>query len=76
MTEAEWLASTDPRAMLAFREGKTSERNPRCFGCAGGARVAAMFADPGLGGAGGGLGGCGGVGRWGGWARRGGATAA
>jgi hypothetical protein len=34
MTEAQWLASTDPREMLAFLEGKVSERQRRLFACA------------------------------------------
>lgn len=34
MTEAEWLASTDPRQMLAFLKGKVSDRKLRLFACA------------------------------------------
>jgi hypothetical protein len=33
MTEAQWLASTDPREMLCFLEGKVSERKLRLFAC-------------------------------------------
>lgn len=34
MTEAEWLAATDPRTMLAFLQGKASERKLRLLACA------------------------------------------
>jgi hypothetical protein len=34
MTEAEWLACTDPTPMLAFLRGKASERKLRLFACA------------------------------------------
>ncbi len=34
MTEAEWLACTDPDAMLAFMEDKTSARRFRLYQCA------------------------------------------
>ena len=34
MTEAEWLACTDPAPMLAFMEGKASDRKLRLFGVA------------------------------------------
>jgi hypothetical protein len=34
VTEAEWLACTDPRPMLAYLRGKASDRKLRLFGCA------------------------------------------
>src|SRR4051812_39685044 len=34
MTEQEWLAATDPKAMVEFLRGKVSERKLRLFCCA------------------------------------------
>jgi hypothetical protein len=34
MTEAEWLACTDPRSMLDFLGGRASDRKQRLFACA------------------------------------------
>jgi len=34
MTEAEWLASTNPKRMLSYLAGKASERKLRLFACA------------------------------------------
>jgi hypothetical protein len=33
MTEAEWLACTDPRLQLVFLEGKATDRKARLFAC-------------------------------------------
>jgi hypothetical protein len=33
MTEAEWLACTDPRLLLVFLEGQASDRKARLFAC-------------------------------------------
>ena len=34
MTEAEWLFSEDPAAMVRFLRGRTSDRKMRLFACA------------------------------------------
>ena len=46
MTEAEWLACTDPTAMLEFLRGKASERKLRLFAAAGFARLVGLLPDP------------------------------
>ena len=45
MTEAEWLACTDPKPMLGFLRGKASERKLRLFACACCRRVWHLLAD-------------------------------
>lgn len=45
MTEAEWLASTDPERMLAFLNGKASDRKLRYFLVACARRVLPVEAD-------------------------------
>jgi hypothetical protein len=45
MTEAEWLACTDPKPMLEFLRGRASERKLRLFACACVRRVWHLLAD-------------------------------
>src|SRR4051794_2671829 len=46
MTEAEWLAGTNPTPMLEFLEGKTSERKFRLFAVACCKRIRHRLSDP------------------------------
>ncbi len=46
MNEAEWLASGDPKAMLALIQGKISDRKLRLFACACCRRVVPLLSDP------------------------------
>lgn len=45
MTEAQWLASDDPSKMLAFLQGRASERKLRLFACTCGRRVWRLLTD-------------------------------
>ena len=45
MTEAEWLACTDPELMLNFLRGKVSDGKLRLFACACCRRVAHLVVD-------------------------------
>src|SRR5262245_19662976 len=46
MTEAEWLACTDPEPMLDFLRGKVSERKLRLFALACCERIDSLISDP------------------------------
>jgi hypothetical protein len=45
MTEAEWLACTDPRLMLEHLDGRTSDRKVRLYACAWAWQVWRLLAD-------------------------------
>lgn len=45
MTEAEWLACTDPRPMLRFLRGRASDRKSRLFACECCRRIWQLFPD-------------------------------
>ena len=46
MTEAEWVASTDPTSMLKFLRGQASDRKLRLYFCGGCRQIAHLFYGP------------------------------